>query len=728
MISLREIGNRIDGEFKAEMESRKFAPQKVSSSFEISVVGQSGVEIAGYDVTPHFFGDNKARLSFSLLSPENCLLRAAPRGAGLEGVRDRLKGMLIDVDGSAVFEEYREKVLRYLETSVPAFLRAYQSLLRFADPRVPTLQVEYHADLDRLFLKYNEKFILFCSALEYVGNTQFYMDFEDCYVYTTSFLFCHEIAHILLSHLNNPDPGILENVWAEAPDCYINSELLDLLYHSHITYGLNREFPLMGGVSDIVLFGTPGDISCSSEENIFNAFKEVFAEWTGRDCVVSLIGDLPILSAEGMAVLRITPPRCGLGFYFHDRSKDFMGFVNSLAKKLINGKPTSLNESQAVYILSGGTGGNGKSTDAGSSQPTGGEQGGHGEGKGTELSGDSSSDEGHEGGSSREGEDQDSDKDSGQDSEASGDSGKTPDTDPSKTTDALTISDLPEASQQLVEALRKAVNEVPPELRERLEKDGKTTEDPKVSLSKEKIRRSLQKLVKSMASVSETDDGKDASLSDSTMQHFGLGSYLVLSGRVLQDWRRTLDRILRNAFSLSVREDSNVPSARLEGELGREVDTKRIRQVAFLIDCSGSMGPGKFGQVLGYIEDFVRVHNVSKTVFHIVYWGGGPHQTKYMKISGRDLTENIKKGAPRFGGTDLNCGLNLIKSKVKKLDLLAIYTDAVFGCRATNSSTEYLRQNTNRLVWVVPTVQSSPNKIGRYAFDGGFKRRMIQAK
>lgn len=165
-----------------------------------------------------------------------------------------------------------------------------------------------------------------------------------------------------------------------------------------------------------------------------------------------------------------------------------------------------------------------------------------------------------------------------------------------------------------------------------------------------------------------------------------------VSNRRVLFWRRKLGSILSQSMSTEERYFSDRPSFRVEGQLGREEDVRTLKKVRLLIDCSGSMGPMKFNEVLKEIAAISK--SIPNLEFIVVFWG-----TSYVSFTcrARDLLTELQKRAVDLGGTRLERAFEgAIETGQADIDF--VFTDGHFNI---NESTVLLRKKVKNPYYVL---------------------------
>ena len=188
-----------------------------------------------------------------------------------------------------------------------------------------------------------------------------------------------------------------------------------------------------------------------------------------------------------------------------------------------------------------------------------------------------------------------------------------------------------------------------------------------------------------------------------------------------------MNRYLNECLGTSERYNSELANARIEGQYGREEDINIPKRIILSFDCSGSMGPEKFRQVMGEVENFLVANKYKHIEIICVYWGSDTPTIHRMKLN-KGLTQKIigSGQSSAHGGTEFCTCLNAIKTKYRKFDLMIVFTDGEIYDTPSDENKAFMRRISNRVIWVL-TKGGNAEHITRH-FDKNCKRRLIKAK
>lgn len=184
----------------------------------------------------------------------------------------------------------------------------------------------------------------------------------------------------------------------------------------------------------------------------------------------------------------------------------------------------------------------------------------------------------------------------------------------------------------------------------------------------------------------------------------------VGNGKMAQDWRSKLERILSMASGVKITMNPNLINKRIENAPpGREDIVPEISNMAILVDMSGSMGAQQFKQVILHIDTILKAKKLGHVKFHILGWGSSSWQNvaaTYTKCKGKDLKRTmISKFSDASGGTCLVPGIQVAAKLLKKPDAIMIFTDA--GLADTDQVASdpicqrFMKKHKKRLIWVL---------------------------
>lgn len=186
-----------------------------------------------------------------------------------------------------------------------------------------------------------------------------------------------------------------------------------------------------------------------------------------------------------------------------------------------------------------------------------------------------------------------------------------------------------------------------------------------------------------------------------------------------ENWLNVLHKAIMDTMSSVEKYDKEIPSSRLEGEFGRDVDSPYPKRITHLIDCSVSMGPSEFAQVLSEVENFLKVSKLTNVSHNVVYWGTRTKLNKFR--SSKNLLKNIKAKFSGMGGTNPNVILEEQKEKDIVSDLIIFYTDGAMA-EPNEESKKFFKKVRRKLIWVL-TKDGTDSVISSY--DKDYKGRLV---
>jgi hypothetical protein len=238
------------------------------------------------------------------------------------------------------------------------------------------------------------------------------------------------------------------------------------------------------------------------------------------------------------------------------------------------------------------------------------------------------------------------------------------------------------------------------------------------------VKESLSRLV----GAATADCAGSSPACEGLLRDIGVDTVVGYNVMTSSFWKRELHRIVKSCLSVDIFEDMELPSSRLEGEMGRESEKKSIKHIVLSIDCSGSMGPAQFMDVLIELQTMFKVLTQYRFKVHVVYWGARG-ELKVFEADSSNVFGSIVENAPSFGGTEFDPQMTYIRKKFKKPDVVVIFTDGAFISPRNSGEFEenvsYIRKISKRLLWVVPKSFNGFSSMEKW--DLMVRRRTIKA-
>lgn len=665
-----------------------------------------------------------------------------------------------------VFDYLYRKAVDYMwdvATMYASFLET--CVVTFTETEVPIAAVHYNDLLSNFEVFVNKKGVLRMASKDslFTGNYELTM------IDTVAFVLTHELLHILNQHLSRSNTeltginGMLINIIG---DQFINSSIINVFNRGSkkvMNNDLNTKPMSAGILSKIVYPFTPK--SSFTLESLYNKF---LSDVLKIDKKVSMSGSLP---KEVRLDVRTTSEFImefmkNNSSVFIKRINDFLDEVSEEVKP-----PESSNGDEPQQGSQGSSGNQGNQGQQGSSGNQG--QSGSGGQQGSQSnSGQSGSDDnnqqgnkqgsgGSQGSQNKDSSDGDNNSDSQSSSSGSnqsGEEGKQGKRNPvaDRNGSGQSGNDKNNQGKEKGNSDKKGnkdntggQNGSGEEGQGKQNSDNKKiksgqTGDMNDSLtSKEaldKLRKSLEDAKKALnqskqgnAESSENSDKKTMNDENSrdVMDKVNSAFSSALNGLVpktenIKNWKVKLRKIVRNAMGIAEAFDQNAPSARLEGEFGRDVDVKKVKRILMCMDVSPSMSVQLFKQVLNEIETFTKSIGITHAEIKAIYWGSEAKVKKFRQLKG--LTQQLAAGANEQNSTVFDSLFSEL-SKEKKFDLCVICTDGEIWTNESGIEQKikaFFNRHKSRTIWVLTKNGNTKEFISKV--DPTCKNRVIQAK
>ena len=200
----------------------------------------------------------------------------------------------------------------------------------------------------------------------------------------------------------------------------------------------------------------------------------------------------------------------------------------------------------------------------------------------------------------------------------------------------------------------------------------------------------------------------DGDLENEILSSIG-GSSLTknISFKGVKDWKKKLERLLDSALGFDIQTDPNKINKKVaDAPPGVEEMYPEIKNIAVLLDCSGSMGVGEFVKVVNHLNNLCAARKMNKTYFHLICWGTDDKKEVskwYWKVKGsKAFFKCIKSnGAEKSWNTNLNPAIELITTKGKKFDAIIIMTDGVIFDTPSDDTKRFFKKYKERVIWAL---------------------------
>ena len=206
----------------------------------------------------------------------------------------------------------------------------------------------------------------------------------------------------------------------------------------------------------------------------------------------------------------------------------------------------------------------------------------------------------------------------------------------------------------------------------------------------------------------------------------------------LQDWRSRLDRIFDKALGFDIITNPNLVNKKIEdAPPGREDETPQIKNIAVLLDMSGSMGAREFKQVISHIDTMLQARKLTKVWFHIIGFGTSNINdipAYYAKVKGSKFKQTMMTKFKNDAGwmTDILPGIVFCSMKVHRPDAVIIMTDAEFNGNLSQFERDskakmFMKKNKNKIIWAL-TANARMQGVQDYDPTAISKKRYIKFK
>lgn len=271
--------------------------------------------------------------------------------------------------------------------------------------------------------------------------------------------------------------------------------------------------------------------------------------------------------------------------------------------------------------------------------------------------------------------------------------------------------------ESMLEDIENNKSEVESSMNSKMTRD--YSEDNKKSSSNSQDKSSESSIAKGMVgkAVKNSEDADDISYSskslkeerDSLLSASGAGSLTSLfNSNIKSDWKSKLDSLFDKASGYDVVMNPNMINKRIEGAPpGREDIASKFNSFVIAVDVSGSMGSGKFKQVISHIDTMLKARNLSSVRFYLVAWGPYPESDVIDSIKvtkGRQVRTTLlsdRTYTRASGGTAIYPLFNALATKVRNPDAIFILTDGDLHTSFHRSEIgeSYIKRHHSKIIW-----------------------------
>lgn len=231
---------------------------------------------------------------------------------------------------------------------------------------------------------------------------------------------------------------------------------------------------------------------------------------------------------------------------------------------------------------------------------------------------------------------------------------------------------------------------------------------------------------------SNKNNNEDEDLENEILSSIG-GSSLTknISFKGVKDWKKKLERLLDSALGFDIQTDPNKINKKVaDAPPGVEEMYPEIKNIAVLLDCSGSMGVGEFVKVVNHLNNLCAARKMNKTYFHLVCWGTSNRKevsNNYWKVKGpKAFFSCIKSnGAERGWGTELCPAIDVVATKSKKFDVIIIMTDGeIHDYTISDDTKRFFKKYKERVIWAL-TGSGGISKVKKFDPTCVSKERVV---
>lgn len=230
-----------------------------------------------------------------------------------------------------------------------------------------------------------------------------------------------------------------------------------------------------------------------------------------------------------------------------------------------------------------------------------------------------------------------------------------------------------------------------------------------------------EELAKEMAPATPQEDGSsDAGNTDLVASVINPNFYKKT--KIAHNWRFTLEKMMKRGAGVRSKENSNVPSARIEGALGREIDVPAVKKIVLTFDISGSMGYRDYSVIVDQVDQILHSFDLRKVEFYLVYWDTRVQHTKVVR-SLNGLLTTIKENFRDGGGTDFSHVPEHIQKICRNPDLVLTFTDGEFYSPLTKIGSSLYKRWRSKWIWCI--VRSNKASEGMLRIDPRVAERSV---
>lgn len=574
--------------------------------------------------------------------------------------------------------EVKKRAEQVMSEKFPVYYEFYQSCIIVEDDSCETAYIMFNEILSEYEIHYSPKFILEKMLIDAsIWNED---DVEMSIIKSFLFVFMHEMMHALRYHMANQASAVSKTnptIINIMGDSFINTELQQVLNVPILYNCIDSKVTFKGKLNRNL--------------NVHTLTKELKTWYTalsGKTVSTSDDPDVEPLKRGEQVTITI--------------------FVSDKGQEILFGKNSNLyimeldRFLQKFFMVESAESGSGKGKESS-------EHGGisDSESQSTDQSGSDSSNTSSSAGDSDDYTDDEDDSDGDGESSSSG----------SSSSSSLKDSQTGQASgSSNSDSSGQGSGGTPGSSQQRATADDSLASAAAVQKARSNLEEAIQK-------VSNSKTETEGTAGDSLLKSIGADK-LARNYKNVQTWKAKLNKYLTDCLSTTEKYNSELANARIEGQYGREEDVNVPKRIILAFDCSGSMGPEKFKQVMGEVENFLLANKYKRIEIIVIYWGSYTPEAIKMKLN-KGLVQKIIASSKSLGGTDMYTCLDLVKEKYRKFDMMIIFTDGEIESTPKEDSKAFLRRVSSRVLYVLTKGGYSKYILN---YDSGAKRRIIQAK
>ena len=195
------------------------------------------------------------------------------------------------------------------------------------------------------------------------------------------------------------------------------------------------------------------------------------------------------------------------------------------------------------------------------------------------------------------------------------------------------------------------------------------------------------------------------------------------------NWKQLFQKLLLNALGSQDVWMPDMPSRKIKGVFGRELEEPAIKRIAMVLDASGSMTIDMYTKALKATQDIIKKAKLRRVAVDIIVFAGEAvykFQSRYNKAGVEEFFAAASGSI--MGGTAGIPLMNTMKAKLKRNnDAIIIFSDFEFTDRASDGSVlkPYLKKWWPRLIYCA--VQTTKDKMKRNmaSADPQYKKKTV---